>query len=126
MSTHSDIAGLQDIKTLVDRFYDKVRNDDLLGPVFDARIKDWQPHLDTMYNFWNMALFAETGYKGQPFSKHADLPVDSAHFNRWLHLFMTTLNENFEGPVAGEAMQKAGAVARTFLSRITQIRETKG
>jgi len=124
MSSHSDIAGFEDIKTLVDQFYDKVRKDDLLGPVFDARIKDWQPHLNTMYNFWNMALFGERGYSGHPFSKHVDLPVDSMHFNRWLHLFMTTLNENFQGPVAAEAMQKASAVARTFLSRITRIRET--
>ena len=126
MSAHSDIAGFEDIKTLVDKFYDKVRKDDLLGPVFAARITDWQPHLNTMYNFWNMALFANSGYSGHPFSKHADLPVDSAHFNRWLHHFMTTLNENFEGPVAADAMKKASAVARTFLTRITQIRESNG
>ncbi|HEY4290344.1 MAG TPA: group III truncated hemoglobin [Puia sp.] len=123
MSQHSDITGLEDIKKLVNQFYNKVRQDDLLSPIFASRITDWQPHLDTMYNFWNMALFGEKEYKGNPFSKHIDLPVESAHFNRWLYLFMETLNESFEGPVAAEALQKASTVASIFLSRITQIRE---
>ncbi|MBS1664740.1 MAG: group III truncated hemoglobin [Bacteroidetes bacterium] len=118
-----DITNLDDIKLLVDNFYTKVRADELLGPVFSSRIHDWQPHLDTMYNFWNMALFGEKGYSGHPFSKHIDLPVESEHFDRWLHLFMQTLTENFTGPVAAEAMQKASTVARIFSSRIFQMRE---
>ena len=122
----TDITGIEDIKRLVDHFYDKVRMDDMLAPVFASRIQDWEPHLQTMYGFWNMALFGVKDYSGNPFSKHIDLPVESAHFNRWLHLFMQTLNENFDGPVAGEAMQKASAVARIFLSRITQFREANG
>jgi hemoglobin len=126
MSQHPDITGPEDIKKLVDNFYNKVRRDNLLAPVFASRITDWLPHLDTMYNFWNMALFGQKEYTGNPFSKHIDLPVESAHFNRWLYLFMETLNESFEGPVAAEAMQKASTVARIFLSRITQLRETKG
>jgi hemoglobin len=72
-----------------------------------------------MYKFWGMTLFAQTGYSGHPLSKHLTLPVEQAHFNRWLHLFFTTLNENFEGPVAGAAMKKAGLIARTFLTRIS-------
>ena len=126
MSQHPDITGLEDIKKLVNQFYNKVRQDDLLAPVFASRITDWLPHLDTMYNFWNMALFGQKEYTGNPFSKHIDLPVESAHFNRWLYLFMETLNESFEGPVAAEAMQKASTVAKIFLSRITQLREIKG
>jgi hemoglobin len=125
MSQHPDITGPEDIKKLVDNFYNKVRRDDVLAPVFAIRITDWQPHLDTMYNFWNMAIFGKKEYTGNPFPKHMDLPIESAHFNRWLYHFMETLNESFEGPVATEAMQKASTVARIFLSRITQLRETK-
>ena len=119
---HTDITGTEDIKWLVDRFYSKIQTDDLLAPVFSSRITDWEPHLQTMYSFWDMALFGTKGYSGNPFSKHIDLPVESAHFNRWLHLFLETLNERFEGPVAAGAMQKASTVARIFLSRITQAR----
>lgn len=119
---HTDIEGAEDIKWLVDWFYSKVQKDDLLGPVFSARISDWEPHLQTMYSFWDMALFGTKGYTGNPFSKHVDLPVAPEHFNRWLHLFLETITERFDGPVAAEAMQKASTVARIFLSRITQAR----
>ncbi len=119
-----DITRPEDIRILVDQFYNKVRQDDLLAPIFATRITDWQPHLDTMYNFWNMALFGTKEYIGNPFSKHVDLPVESTHFNRWLYLFMETLNQSFEGPVAAEAMQKASTVARIFLSRISQRHTT--
>jgi len=109
-----------DIKLLVDTFYGKVRADDLLGPVFEEKIGGhWDTHLEKMYKFWGMALFGQDGYSGHPLSKHLTLPIEQAHFNRWLHLFMQTLNENFAGPVAGEAMKKAGLIARTFLTRIT-------
>jgi hemoglobin len=116
----ADIRNESDIKLLVDSFYSKVKADDLLGPIFLERLGDhWDNHLETMYKFWGMALFAENGYSGHPLSKHLTLPIREIHFNRWLHLFLTTLNEHFEGPVAGEAMKKAGLIARTFLARIS-------
>jgi len=116
----ADIQSESDIKLLVDSFYGKVRADDLLGPIFQEIIGDhWDKHLETMYKFWGMALFAQSGYSGNPLSKHLALPIQQAHFNRWLHLFFTTLNEHFDGPVAGAAMKKAGLIARTFLTRIT-------
>jgi hemoglobin len=116
----ADIQSETDIKLLVDSFYGKVRADDLLGPIFEEKIGGhWDRHLETMYRFWGMALFGESGYSGHPLSKHLTLPIEETHFNRWLHLFFTTLNEHFQGPVAGEAMKKAGIIARTFLSRIS-------
>jgi len=116
----TDIRSESDIKLLVDSFYGKVRADDLLGPIFQEKIGDnWDKHLETMYKFWGMTLLAQNGYSGHPLSKHLTLPIEQAHFNRWLHLFFTTLNEHFDGPVAGEAMKKAGLIARTFLTRIT-------
>jgi hemoglobin len=119
----TDIQTEADIKTLVDSFYGKVRNDDLLGPVFEEKLSGhWDSHLQTMYKFWGMALLGESGYSGHPLSRHLPLPIEQAHFNRWLHLFFETLNEHFEGPVAGEAMKKASLIARTFLTRITAFR----
>jgi hemoglobin len=115
-----DIQSEADIKLLVDSFYSKIRTDDLLGPIFQEKIgDDWDPHLEKMYKFWGMALFAQSGYSGHPLSKHLNLPIEETHFNRWLHLFLATLSEHFDGPVAGEAMKKAGLIARTFMARIS-------
>ena len=116
----ADIQSEADIKLLVDSFYSKIKADDLLGPIFQEKLGDhWDQHLEKMYKFWGMALFARSGYSGHPLSKHLTLPIEETHFNRWLHLFFNTLNEHFDGPVAGEAMKKAGLIARTFLVRIS-------
>ena len=39
------------LRNLVHRFYDRVRADEVLGPVFAARITDWPPHLERMVAF---------------------------------------------------------------------------
>ena len=86
-----DITQLEDVKELVDRFYGKVREDTLLGPIFDTRIGDrWPEHLEKMYKFWQTVLLNEHTYYGSPFAPHAQLPVDKAHFDRWLTLFYTS------------------------------------
>jgi hemoglobin len=118
-----DLEGLDDIRFVVDVFYNKVREDVLLSPVFAMRITDWQPHLDTMYRFWNAALFGVREYVGNPFGKHAELPIDGPHFEQWIKLFYETLEKHFEGPVADEAKRKAMIMAHTFYARIQERRE---
>src|SRR3954470_14833746 len=104
-----DISDITDIQLFVDEFYGKVRRDDLIGPVFLQAIPgDWQPHLNKMYAFWNAVLFSVSGYKGNPFSKHAPLQIKQDHFDRWLTLFAETINNHFEGPVAEDTKKKAG------------------
>lgn len=114
-----DIININGIKLFVNEFYDKVRRDELLAPVFLQAIPgDWQPHLDKMYAFWNTVLFGVSGYKGNPFSKHAPLTIGQDHFERWLKLFAETINAHFEGPVAEDAQKRAGLMAEMFLSRL--------
>ncbi|MEP6736808.1 MAG: group III truncated hemoglobin [Chryseolinea sp.] len=113
-----DIENIGDIRILVDAFYSKVREDNLLAPVFATRITDWQPHLNTMYRFWNAALFQVREYVGNPMTKHITLPVDGPHFEQWINLFYETLDQHFEGPVADEAKQRAMIMAHTFYQRI--------
>jgi hemoglobin len=46
----NDIKTIIDIKTLVNTFYDNVRGDDLIGPIFNDAIQDrWPIHLEKMY-----------------------------------------------------------------------------
>ena len=116
-----DITNLEDIKLFVNEFYDKVQQDDVIGPVFTSVIKDWGPHLEKMYLFWNAALFGIPGFKGNPFAKHAPLPINSEHFDRWLLLFNETIDANFEGKVAMDAKNRAQLMAFMFLSRLQNM-----
>ena len=113
-----DIENIDDIKFLINEFYDKVRQDALLAPVFASRISDWQPHLETMYRFWNAALFGVRGYVGNPFYKHAKLPIDGPHFQQWIKLFFETIDEHFAGTVAEAAKTRSIIMADTFYQRI--------
>lgn len=113
-----DIATEADVKTLVDSFYRKVGQDDLLSPIFnDVAEVDWQEHLPIMYRFWGSLLFRHGNYQGKPWPKHAVLPVNPAHFERWLALFKQTVDEHFEGLKAVEAKNLAASIADTFQNR---------
>ncbi|WP_235324536.1 group III truncated hemoglobin [Pedobacter lusitanus] len=103
----ADVENLEDIILFVDTFYVKVQQDELIGPVFGRAIKDWEPHLQQMYRFWNAALFGVPGFRGSPFAKHAPLAINASHFERWLILFNATIDDNFEGPVASDAKKKS-------------------
>lgn len=81
------------IEALVRRFYTKVRDDEVLGPVFAAKIQDWEPHLQKMFAFWSSVSLMSGRYHGQPMVKHLPLPVDARHFDRWLALFAETAAE---------------------------------
>jgi hemoglobin len=118
----NDIRNLDDIMRFVDEFYKKVGTDDVIGPVFNAVIQDWTPHLNKMYKFWNAALFGVPGFKGNPFAKHAPLPITGLHFDRWLLLFRSTIDDNFEGPMATDAKNRAELMANMFLRRLDDMR----
>ncbi|SIT94970.1 group III truncated hemoglobin [Pontibacter indicus] len=110
-----DIKDEQDIKLLVDSFYAKVNEDDLLGPIFNGFAKvDWEHHLPIMYNFWSSVLLGTMAYKGQPFPKHMRLPIDRQHFARWVTLFCETADELFAGEKTAELKQKATSIAQVF------------
>ena len=81
------------INKLVRAFYAKARVDPLLGPVFNTRIQDWEPHLRTIVDFWSSLTLMSAAYGGQPMSKHLDLKVDARHFDRWLALWEATARE---------------------------------
>lgn len=119
-----DIENIEDIKVAVDSFYGKVRDNDLLSPVFSSRIPGdaWPVHLQRMYAFWNAILFAEKGFEGNPMQKHMQLPIDEAHFTQWLALFRETIDEHFSGPKAEEAKQRAASIAQLMNFKIKSLR----
>lgn len=102
------------IARLVDAFYDKVRVDPLLGPVFDARIADWGPHLEQMRLFWSSVALMSGVYHGRPMRKHLPLPVDGTHFDRWLELFEQTAREVCPPAAADHFIERARRIAESL------------
>ena len=123
MDAPKQLLTLDDVKALVDTFYTKVRNDELLAPVFNARIQDrWPQHLEKMYTFWETTLLGNHTYFGSPFPPHAQLPVQHQHFERWMKLFTETVDELFTGEKADEAKWRAGKMAEMFELKIAHFR----
>lgn len=120
----NDITTLDDITFLVNTFYTDIRNDALLGPIFEAVIKDdWPRHLNRMVQFWQTMLLEERTYYGSPFAPHSVLPVGKEHFDQWLRLFYDTVNALFSGPVADEAKWRATKMAEMFQNKLQFIRQ---
>lgn len=114
-----DIQTLEDIKLLVDSFYSKVREDELIGHIFNNKIQDrWPAHLEKMYRFWQTVLLEEHTYYGSPFLPHAKLPVEKEHFDRWLKLFYETADALFAGAKTDRAKWQGERMAVMFQSKI--------
>jgi hemoglobin len=118
MATKQDILTPSDIKLLVDTFYQEAEKDELLGPVFNAKIKDWNKHLNIMYTFWETVVLDAYSYKGTPFAKHADLPINKTHFDAWVALFGKVVDHLFEGTNAQNAKQRAAQFGTVFWSKL--------
>lgn len=104
----SDIKSSVDIKILVDSFYKKIEEDDMIGYIFtDVQKVNWEIHLPRMYSFWQTVLFGNISYKGNPMLKHfyvnKNEPLKKEHFQRWLSLWENTINDLFFGEVAEKA-----------------------
>jgi len=114
-----DITTSEDIKTLINSFYEKVKADDVIGYIFnDIAQVDWPHHLPRMYAFWEFLLLSKDTYKGNPMEVHQKLHrqvrLTEEHFNRWLQLFHQTVDEHFEGLVAQDAKNRSNLIVLTW------------
>ncbi|TGY92570.1 group III truncated hemoglobin [Marinicauda pacifica] len=102
------------LETLVDQFYERVRADDLLGPIFEERVESWKPHLDRMVAFWSSVALMTGRYHGAPVPAHATLPVSREHFERWLRLLRQTAREVCPPTGAAHVIERAERIARSL------------
>lgn len=102
------------IERLVRSFYAKIREDALLGPIFEARIHDWEPHLQRMCAFWSSVALMSGRYHGSPMAKHLPLPVDARHFDRWLALFEDTAREVCPPEAEAHFVERARRIAESL------------
>ncbi|MGH9582965.1 MAG: group III truncated hemoglobin, partial [Bryobacteraceae bacterium] len=98
-----------EISELVDSFYGKIRNDELLGPIFETALGgEWVPHLVKMKAFWSSVMLASCAYKGNPMMAHLRLPrLRRGHLDRWLELWRETTSELCAEPAASLFVEKA-------------------
>lgn len=108
----------EEIATLVDRFYAKVRLDSEIGPIFNAIVGDWPHHLSTLKDFWSTVLLTTGRYKGDPMMTHLQLPLDPEHFERWLALFAETASEVLPPDHAAMVIAKSQRIAQNFRAGI--------
>lgn len=103
------------IEQVVHTFYDRVRQHPVLAPVFNRTIKNWDPHLATMVDFWSSVMNTSGRYKGQPMPKHQALDgISPAHFTVWLGLFEDTVRDLCEAEVAERFIAKSQMIAKSL------------
>lgn len=120
--TKKTLASRADLEILLDKFYDRVKKDDLIGPIFnDVAQVNWDEHVKKIYNFWDTLLFGAENYKGRPFPPHIPLGLKVEHFKRWLELFFMTVDELYEGQKAEEIKIRAFNMGRNFLTNLEHI-----
>lgn len=102
------------IDALVEGFYARVRDDDLIGPIFAQHVHDWTPHLAQMKRFWSSVALSSGVYQGRPMPKHLPLPIDARHFDRWLELFEATARDLCPTPAADHFIASAHRIAASL------------
>ncbi len=114
------------LRQVVTAFYDRVRDDDLLGPIFAERIADWGPHLERMTAFWSSVTLKTGRYHGRPVPAHLPLPIAGQHFERWLVLFRQTAGELCSPEGAACMIEAAERIARSLRMSIEIARSMPG
>lgn len=110
-----DLCSEDEVIALVHRFYDKVRADSLLGPVFDQHIDDWDAHLSHLVDFWSAMLRGTRRFNGTPMPKHMALRgLTPMLFQRWLALFADTTRELDNPGMKATADARAEMIAARF------------
>ena len=126
----TDIQNRKDVELLVHTFYGKVRDHEVLGPIFNGIVTDWPHHLEHLCDFWEMVLL-QTGpgrAKFNPVKVHKEVDLKTnhslsqAHFGNWLELWFDTLRNHFEGETADYAKEHARNMASILFFRIYESR----
>lgn len=126
-----DIRSREDIDMLVRAFYSKVREDDLLGPIFNPMIDDWEAHFELLTNFWESNLYFRKTYQGDPLQKHIDADIyhkgtiNELHFGTWINLWYQTIDAMFMGEIAQIAKNRARNMGTFIHLKIFEARQNR-
>lgn len=121
-----DIESRAEIQQLVDAFYARVQQDEVIGFIFtEVAATDWDHHLPKMYDFWETVLFRTGSFQGNPVGVHRALaertPMGRAQFERWLQLFRETVDALFSGPNAEHIKNCAADIASVLHRKVNHL-----
>ncbi|WP_299315382.1 group III truncated hemoglobin [uncultured Aquimarina sp.] len=126
-----DIETREDIFNLVSRFYTKIKQEKVLGPIFNQVISNWDEHLNRLTDFWATNLLFIASYKGSPIQIHQKVDatfqgnITENHFGIWLNLWFSTIDELHTGEKANTAKRRARKMSthlyiKMYESRVSQ------
>lgn len=120
-----DIENRRDIDKLLQRFYEKVLVDEIVGYIFSVAEIDLEHHLPIIGDFWDSILFGKKDYQQRgrnPMQIHLDLhqktELNAEHFERWLKVWTETVDELFAGERAELIKMRAHAIGERMLNMI--------
>jgi hemoglobin len=118
-----DIESRADIEQLMIAFYEKVKQDVTIGFIFNDVVKmDWPHHIPVIVDFWETILLDNPVYKKNAMEVHYDLnkkvSLQKEHFESWMKLFTSTVDELFEGKVATLAKVRAQSIGSVMLLKM--------
>jgi len=109
---------VEKIREMVELFYTRTQQDAMLGPIFSARVQDWDAHYEKMTRFWSSAAIRAGTYSGRPIEAHQFGGLTKAHFGRWVELFTRTANDVFNERDAGVFVNLGQKMASSIAMRI--------
>jgi len=127
----NDISNRNDIEKLIIQFYEKVKPDPTIGFIFTKLVPiNWEHHIPVIVDFWETILLDNPVYKKNAMEAHYDLnnkiiPLQKIHFETWLALFNTTVDELYTGPIADLAKTRAKSIAAVMQFKMENINNNK-
>lgn len=124
-----DIQNREDIKQLVETFYSKVRVDEVLGPIFNRAISDWDAHTEKITDFWESQLLFTKRFRGNPMEAHVKVDKNEGYtitnemFGYWLNLWFQTADEMFAGDITERAKHNARKLSVFMFMKIWEARK---
>jgi hemoglobin len=109
------VVSEETIRRQVHTFYGRVRQDPVLGPVFNDAVEDWDEHLAKLCDFWSSVLLATGRFRGSPMAAHARRPaIRDEHFALWLDLFERTAQEVCPPEAAALFVERSRMIGRSL------------
>lgn len=117
-----DIQTKEDVKNMVDTFYAKAKEDELIGELF-VKLLDgkWDSHMEKLYSFWETVLKIDNTYLGRPVEMHITMHLNKAHFDRWVEVFVKNVDDQYAGVNAERAKLRAKTMSRAFYWKLKQM-----
>jgi len=124
-SLFARLGGRERLLFLLRHFYADVRQQELIGPVFNRQIENWPAHLETIADFWSNVTGGPMRYNGPMPMKHVPLGIDARHFDAWLDLWRRHCRAHIGGVDAEDLIVAAESIGERIRWIIDRVGEAE-